>query len=436
MSMTLSQKDAMNQIAEVHEQTVAKIPAVVAEKAKAAWEALATEGLPAPKAEEYKYTSITKQIEKHFDFTAEVPAGKLTAEEVEALRFASVDADVFVVENGVFNPAISHFDAANYTACSLAEAADQHADLLAAHFAKHPHQEDPFLQLNTAMTANGVFIHVAKNKVVEKPILLLHINDTREGQVIAQPRNMVIAAQSAAVTVFERYRTIGEQKSLNNVVTEVFAEANANVNYYKIEDEGDAAYHVGNTMIVQSRDSVVSTFTMTLNGAMVRNNINFVLDGENITSNMYGLSLLKGTSHVDNHTTVDHTHPNCESNELYKGVYDEKSAGVFNGKIFVREGAQKTNAFQSNKNILLTDDASIDTKPQLEIWADDVKCSHGCTNGQLDPEQLFYLRARGIDKKTAHGMLLYAFAADVLENIHIDALREELEKIIHERAGY
>ena len=209
--------------------------------------------------------------------------------------------------------------------------------------------------------------------------------------------------------------------------------ANSNVNYYKLQNQNNKSYHIDNTFISQSRDSVVQTYTFTLEGKIIRNNLNYILQEENCEAHMFGLYVAREEGHIDNHTSVDHKVANCYSNEIYKGILDDNSKGVFNGKIFVRQDAQKTNAFQTNKNILLTDTASINTKPQLEIWADDVSCSHGCTTGQLDEEQLFYLRSRGISKSSAKAMLLHAFVNDVLDKINIPFLHDFINDEMYNR---
>jgi Fe-S cluster assembly protein SufD len=209
--------------------------------------------------------------------------------------------------------------------------------------------------------------------------------------------------------------------------------SNAFFNYYKLQNQNNTSFHIDNTFIAQRRDSKVQAFTISLEGKMVRNNLNFQLEEENTEAHMFGLYVAHGDTHIDNHTVVDHKVANCYSNEIYKGILDDNSKGVFNGKIFVQPDAQKTNAFQSNKNILLSDTATINTKPQLEIWADDVSCSHGCTTGQLDEEQLFYLRSRGIGKSKATAMLLHAFVNDVLDKIELDFLHDFVNDEMYNR---
>ena len=261
-----------------------------------------------------------------------------------------------------------------------------------------------------SVPAMGAFIEIEDNAIIDRPIMLHFIGDSTQGELVYQIRNLVVAGKFSKCTIIEKFDAIGENKSFTNVVTEIKVDESAFLKYFKIEDDSENAFHISNIHASQATNSNLTTNTYALNGAMVRNNLNIKLEAEGCESYMNGLYLLEGKTHVDNHTVVDHQKPNCYSNELYKGIMDGRSRGVFNGKIFVRQYAQKTNAFQSNKNILLSDKAIVNTKPQLEIWADDVKCSHGCTTGQLDKEALFYLQSRGIQKEKARGMLLQAFA--------------------------
>jgi Fe-S cluster assembly protein SufD len=266
--------------------------------------------------------------------------------------------------------------------------------------------------------------------------LFLFFSDTQTSNSFSQPRNLIIAEENSQVSVIENFVTLGEQESLINIVTEIVVEKRAIVNHYKIQGETTSNFHVGTTQVLQKENSNFANTTITMGGGIIRNNLNIEMDGEHIESYMNGLFMLNGKSHVDNHTVVDHQKPNGYSNELYKGILDDNSTGVFNGKIYVREDAQKTNAFQTNNNIILSDKATVDTKPQLEIWADDVKCSHGATVGALDEEPLFYLRSRGIPKDKARGLLMFAFATDLLDRIKIEPLRKHVEELIAERLGY
>jgi Fe-S cluster assembly protein SufD len=253
--------------------------------------------------------------------------------------------------------------------------------------------------------------------------------------LLIQPRNLVVVGENAQVEIIERHQSLGGEQNFTNTVTEIFVGNNANVSYYKVQNDRQDANLIDSTYVSQQRDSVCSLFTFSFGGNITRNNLSFKHEGSNIESNMNGLSILEGKQHVDNHTTMHHMQPNCESNEWYKGLYDEKSTGVFNGKVIVDEIAQKTNAFQQNDSILLSDSADINSKPQLEIFADDVKCSHGCTIGQLDQNALFYMQSRGIPKKEAQALLMYAFTADVLKDVKIPALKTLISLQIAEKLG-
>ncbi len=232
--------------------------------------------------------------------------------------------------------------------------------------------------------------------------------------------------RDAKIKIVEDYYSLGDKHSFTNSVTEIYCAPNSSLERYKIQNDGEKAYHIGTTQVMQEKDSRFSDTTISWGGAITRNNLNSVFNGPNTECHFYGLYLLSGKQHVDNHTLADHAMPHCYSNELYKGIIDDKATGVFNGKIMVREDAQKTNAYQSNGNILLSEDATIYSKPQLEIFADDVKCSHGATTGQLNKEEMFYLQSRGIGKEEARILLLNAFAGDVIYTIKIEPLREML----------
>ena len=395
-------------------------------------------GFPTKKNEEYRYTQITRALEKQFD-VADVPTA---IPDTAALKpylnklIVSENANVIVFVNGHWSHEYSRIISPTdqITILPLSEAYQAKAELIENYFDEQAHDgQDAFVALNTAFAQEGLFVHVPKGKVVEHPVLVYFISDTTHGKTIAQPRNLYIAEENSQCAVSESFHTIGAEASYHNIVSEVYLQPNATVDYYKIEDESEQAYHTGTTQVYQTANSVFHAVTVSLNGAIIRNNLNVAQDASGCETNMYGLYMLHGDTHVDNHTTMDHRKPNTYSNELYKGIMDDRSHGVFNGRIYVRQQAQKTNAFQSNNNILLTDTASIDTKPQLEIWADDVKCSHGATTGQMDAEQVFYLRARGLSEIQAKAMLLQAFAKDVIQNIQFEPLRQSIEDTITAR---
>lgn len=393
-------------------------------------------GLPGAKSEEYKYTHLGRLLTKNIDFgAADAHVSELDEKTIKGFHFPHDEANVLYFVNGAFKKELSKIISApeELELKDIATAFKENADLLFQHFGKHINHKDPFAALNTAFSNHGVFIRIAKNKALSHPVIIYNITDASVENTVYHPRNFILAEENSQAHIIETYQTFGAGKNFVNQAGEIIVEKAANLAYYKLQEDSDESYRTDNTQVIQYRDSVFNAFTFTFSGKVVRNNLSIKLADEHCESHMFGLYLLKGTSHVDNHTVVDHEKANAFSNEIYKGILDEKSTGVFNGKIYVRQDAQKTNAFQSNKNILLTDEASINTKPQLEIWADDVKCSHGCTTGQLDDDQMFYLRARGIEKESARALLLLAFAADVLENINVEFLLEHLGGMIHER---
>ena len=406
------------------------------EKRKASLSLFGEAGFPAAKDEEYKYTNIGKALQKNIGEHTGSAASELDAEDIQKFLFPGLEANQLVFINGQYRADLSLFsgNGEKMVIQQLADAYLQQPEKVADALNKYARPEsDPFIALNAAFTQNGIFLEVPANVVVEKPVVLHFISDgSREGST-SQPHNLFLVGRSASVNVVEVYNSVGENSTFTNLVTEIEVQANARVQLFKLQTEQDNSLHVNTTNIHQQADSVVTTTTITLGGGMVRNNLHFTLDGQNIESNMYGLFYLQGDQHVDNHTVVDHCKPHCQSNELYKGIMDDRSTGVFNGKIYVRQEAQKTNAFQSNKNILMSDNATINTKPQLEIWADDVKCSHGATTGQIDEEQIFYLRSRGLSEKSARALMLYAFAADIVEHITIEPLKAHFLDVLSEK---
>ncbi|WP_026965949.1 Fe-S cluster assembly protein SufD [Algoriphagus terrigena] len=385
------------------------------------------QGLPAVKAEEYKFTNISKKLEQKItDFSPALPFA-VTAEHVKSAVYEGFDGDILVFANGNFLPELS----AKIEGIEVSLLSEK-SELALGSIAKPG--KDAFAALNQATFQDGIFISVPKKAQVEKPILLLSFDQANGGQLI-QPRVWIEVGDLSEVTFIDQSISLGESSYFVNEVVEVKGGVSSHVHYYRIQNEGKNVIEVSTIEADIQKDSTFNSVNISLSGDMVRNNLNLNLVGSNSEGNMYGIYLLNGKTHVDNHTNVDHTIPHAESNELYKGILADQSRGVFNGKIFVRQDAQKTNAFQQNNNILLSEDATVNTKPQLEIWADDVKCSHGCTVGQLDEEALFYLQARGIDKLQAKGLLLHAFAGEVLEKIKTESFREYCDSLIQERLG-
>lgn len=296
-----------------------------------------------------------------------------------------------------------------------------------------PIDGEVFTALNTGYLNGGVKINIARNAHIEKPVQIIHI--AKDDEQISNFRMIVNAEESSKASLIQGFFTDGNS-SFTNVISEIFVHKNANISLNKLQNEAEDCFHIATDTIIQKRDSLFTINTMTLNGGLVRNNLNIQVLGENCITNLNGAYVLKNKQHVDNHTIVDHKVPHCESHELYKGVIDEKATAVFNGKVFVRQDAQKINAFQSNANVLLSDDGTVNSKPELEIYADDVKCSHGSTTGQLDEQAIFYLRARGISEKNAKQLMIAAFIEDVLEKIENESFLNFIHTILQERYGW
>jgi len=427
--MTMSQD---NHIAEQYARMLDPVGALAPLQEKAMLQ-FNTLGLPTAKHEEWKYTRISSVFRSDMKLGG---TAELSPADLESIRLPGKEhaIEIYVV-NGVFRKATQtdEITIEPLEKAATGEFAQIVKDNL-GHSAKyHP---DGIHALNTAFVNGGVFIHVKRGRQVEKPVYIYYVNDNRTLSTLALPRTLIHVSAGASLQVAEDHVCLGTMESLTNQVTEVIVEQDAIVNYYKIQNEGPQSSMVCTTHFRQTGKALCNATTLSLSGNIVRNNLNMVMEADHGESHMYGLYLLDGKTHVDNHTIVDNVKPHCFSNELYKGIMDGASTGVFNGKIFVRQDAQKTNAYQSNKNVLLTNEASVNTKPQLEIFADDVKCSHGCTVGKLDEEAMFYLRARGISEKNAKSLLLHAFAVDILDNIKTVPLREYADRLISERLGF
>jgi len=392
---------------------------------KDAISAFQKQGFPGRKHEEWKYTNLAPVLGR--DYLIE-DTTTLNKKDIDGLLLSSLEANHLVFVNGNYNKELSSVNADEPIVISdLSQAGDINEYLTASSITLN----DSLTELNTAL-ANGVVITVKKGKVVSKPIIIHFVGDGRKGNIFSNSRNLFILEENAQATFIENYSTIGSNAHFSNNITQIVVKKDAYATYYKIQNDAQSD-HVGTTQVYQPEKSNFAATTITLDGGIIRNNLNIRLSSEYSEASLVGLYLVKGNTHVDNHTLVDHAKANCYSNELYKGLLDDKSTGVFNGKIYVRQDAQKTNAFQSNKNILLSKDATMNTKPQLEIFADDVKCSHGATTGMMDEEPLFYLRSRGISEKKAKALLMHAFAADILEYIKLEPLKELLDQTILNR---
>lgn len=391
-------------------------------------------GFPTIKHEEWKYTNLKTLLAKEYQVVESyVPSADFST---KVLQLENLNKNVLVFVNGCFVKELSRLaiDETKIVVENLADAFYKYPSLIEKHFAQYAdNQKDSLTAYNTVFAKQGVFIYVKANSVLEEPIFIQSITDTTVTNILSQPRNLIITEKNSKLTVIEKHRSFGENSGFVNMVTEIFVAQNSEIDHYKMQNDVTTVSNINTTQVFQEKDSRYTNTTITLNGELIRNNLNVVIGGENCETTMNGLFAPTGKTHIDNHTLADHQKPHSVSHELYKGLLDGNASGVFNGKIFVRQDAQKTNAFQSNKNILLSPHASVNTKPQLEIWADDVKCSHGCTTGALDEEPMFYLRARGIPETEARALLMFAFAEDVLVRIKVPSLRTYIEKVIAER---
>lgn len=386
------------------------------------------EGFPTVKNEEWKYTNIHPLVSKTYLLNEDVDVADIDLSKAD---IPELDAHRIVLVNGQYVLAFSSLeDEVGLKVKPIEEAAEEVN--FQKHFAQYADKSDnPLVALNTALYTSGLYLEVAKGKVLSKPLHIIHVA-TGKQEFFAQTRNLYVIEPNAEVEIVESFVTVeGAAHNLHNKVTEIVVEENAKVQHYYLQTAAKESNYFTHTEVYQTRYSLYNNYNCSFPGAsFVRNNINVRLDAENVESHLYGINLLADKQLVDNHTIVDHLKPNCESYEWYKNIPQEESTVVFNGKIFVRQDAQKTNAFQQNNNMLMGDKATVYTKPQLEIFADDVKCSHGCTMGQFEDDSLFYLRARGIGEESARILLVHAFAFDVTSRFSNEAVRNYVEGLV------
>jgi len=392
-------------------------------------------GFPTKKLEAWKYTSLNSILKQDYSL---FPSKNLSTELADVKEYFIHDIDTYkiVFIDGKYSSFLSQTTHQDYDVCLMSSAlsSPKYKTVIDKYFNKVAKQ-DNLTSLNTAFVTEGAYIHIPKNTEVEKPIQIINFTTGSETSTMVQPRNLIVVGENAHVQIIERHQSLTSNKVLTNAVTEIFAAKSANVDCYKIQNDDLNASLVDNTYIDQKSNSVVSVHTFSFGGNITRNNLNFYQNGEHIDSILKGITIIEGKQHVDHHTLVHHIEPNCESHQDYKGIYDERSTGVFNGKVVVNKEAQKTNAYQQNNNILVSDKATINAKPQLEIFADDVKCSHGCTIGQLDDDALFYMQQRGIPQKEGKGLLMFAFANTVLESVRIPEVKSRITKLIAHKLG-
>ena len=399
---------------------------LAADLTQRAEETLQTLDFPTTRSEAWKYTRVGRIANLQLKNTHQ---GTL---HLDRKFLISTDAITFVFENGHFLSEYSTQDIPEgLTILSLSNCTKTQLNELGKNLQL---SNEVFNSLNTSFMNDGAFIHIAPKAQIEKPIQLIHILSGNNQN--ANVRNYIHADRFSNAKIIQGFFSANASSSFTNVVTEIHVEDSAYLTLDKIQFENEGNFHVSTEQVEQDKNSTFTINTLTLNGTLVRNNLNIEVVGENCTTNLNGAYLLKENQHVDNHTIVDHKAPHCESHELYKGVIDDKATGVFNGKVFVRKDSQKINAFQSNGNVLLSDDATVNSKPELEIYADDVKCSHGSTTGQLDEEAVFYLRARGISEKSARHLMVSAFIGDVLAKIENQDVLNYAHTILNERFGW
>lgn len=392
-------------------------------------------GFPTKKMEAWKYTSLNSILKEDYSIFPK-KEDAIDYKDIKKYLIHDIDTYTIVFVDGIYSSHLSRTTHDKLDACLMSSALDKekYKPVINKYFNKIV-PEDSMSSLNTAFAKEGAYIRIPKNVVAEKPIQVMNFFTSNEAALMVQPRNLIIAEEGAHVQIIERHQSLTEHPVLTNSVTEVYVEKNAEVDYYKIQNDKTTSSLIDNTYIKQERDSKCSMHTFSLGGKITRNNLKFYQQGENCNSVLKGVTILEGKQHVDHNTLVHHTQPNCESHQDYKGIFSEKSVGVFNGNVLVDRVAQKTNAFQSNNNILIDDTATCNSKPQLEIFADDVKCSHGCTIGQLDNEALYYLRTRGIPKKEARALLMFAFANNVLSSVKIPEIKKRITKQIALKLG-
>jgi len=389
---------------------------------------------PTLKDEEWKYTNISPILQHNFEPALLNALQETDEKEVAKHLFKDFDFHKIVFVNGVFNSDLSSLGElpSGVAAGNLRSLIHSHPEIVKEYLNKNSDDDNFFNAMNSACTYDGFALYVPEGKHVEKPFQLLFLNGNSSVKVLSQPRNLLVLGGRSSAKVIASYQGLGSNEYLSNIVTEIYLGEEAVLDFYKVQNESVNAFHINKTQAFQSRGSVFSHYSISFGSKIARNDINSVLKGTNCECNLYGIYLANEQQHMDNHTFVDHASPNCVSNELYKGILDDESRGVFNGKIMVRKDAQKTNAYQSNKSVLLSGTARIDTKPQLEIYADDVRCTHGATIGQLDETSLFYLRSRGISSEIAKSMLIRAFAFDVIDSVKIPEIREQIHTLIFE----
>ncbi|MFA5620887.1 MAG: Fe-S cluster assembly protein SufD [Weeksellaceae bacterium] len=394
-------------------------------------------GFPQRKEEEWKYTNLRPLLKADYKLFPEEEETSVSYEDLKKYFIHDVDSYHLVFVNGVYNSFMSSSTHDEADVCVLSSAMGKmvYQTVIENFYGKIAPKDERFVALNTAFSREGAYIHIPDNVILSKPVQIIHFSTAKEEEVMYHPRNLIVLGNNSRVQIIERHQTLNNKANLTNSVTEIHVGNNAELDYYKIQNDTVESSLIDNTYISQERDSTASVHTFSFGGKVTRNNLNFVQNQPNSNSILNGITIIGKDQLVDHHTRVDHLSHHCDSHELYKGIYSDNAHGVFNGKIYVHPEAQQLNSFQQNNNVLLGDKAKLDTKPQLEIFADDVKCSHGCTVGQLDESAMFYLQQRGIPEVEAKALLLYAFAAEVLEHVQIQPIKNRITALIAHKLG-
>jgi len=402
---------------------------------RSAIERFAAQGFPGAREEDWRFNNLSPITSQSFLLAPVAPAAP-TTQDVARFLYSLPGGCALVFLNGRFSPELSTPAPRieGVTVSNLAAALGTHGKLLGDHLGQYAKiEKSGFTALNTAFGHDGVFVHVKAGAAMSGPIHAVFVSDRSTAGSVAYPRNFILLEAGASGAVIESYVALQGGSYLVNTVTEAVVGEGARLEHSKIQRESEQAYHVGTTHIHQERDSHSTSFSISLGAALCRNNLDVVLNGLGIEGQLFGLYMGRGRQEVDNHTSILHASPNCSTREVYKGILDGSAHAIFNGKVYVTPEAQKTDAKQTNRNLLLSDRAKVDTKPQLEIFADDVKCTHGATVGSLDPLAAFYLKSRGIGPLLGRKILTYAFAAEILEELPYPALRSGLESLVSAR---
>ena len=393
------------------------------------------EGFPTKRLENWKYTSLKKTLQHDYKlFPSKSEA--LEFKDIESFLINEIESYKIIFVDGKYCSHLSETTHDGMDICILSSALTQSKyDLVIENYFDKIAKKDGITSLNTAFSSEGSFIHIPKNIQVDKPIQIIYFSTGKNESVLYQPRNLVVVDENSQVEIIEKYHSLNDNSVLVNTVTEVYADKKSNIKHYKIQNDNNTSSLIDNTFVSQEHSSSYSLHTFSFGGELIRNNLNIFQNDERIESSINGITIIDDNQHVDHNTLIHHRKPNCNSYQDYKGIFGGKSVGVFNGRVLVEKEAQKTNAFQANNNVLISDKAAINTKPQLEIFADDVKCSHGCTVGQLDKNALFYLRSRGIAEKEATALMMYGFANKVLTSVEIPEIKARINRIIANKLG-